>query len=375
MKLSLWHYFRNRPQFACGLLSSEIPKPSTMSAMKIPRLLANSLKLLMTLLLLFLVFVSVDITKISQDLKSFSGKSLVVLILLCWVGQLLCSERWRIFAAALHMQGSYRNFVQMYFTGMFFNIGLPSLVGGDAIKAYIVSKKNHKPLQIGLASVLQDRGAGLLSLLIYGTAAALIYPMRWRGFPLWGAYLLSWIAIAAVLFLVFKGDRIYSRFLDSRSQTLWQKGLQTTADFHRSLAQSSLKPRAVMRIVVYSFLYSGLVLWIFQQVTVAAGHGVGFVPFSALFPLIALGTMLPITLGGLGIREWLYVEALSLVGIPRADGLLISLATSALYILINLGGIVFLPTVPSELRTLDPLKNPAGTNAAGDRIPQRNDVI
>jgi uncharacterized protein (TIRG00374 family) len=346
-----------------------------MGAMKIPRLLANSLKLLVTLLLLFLVFISVDITKISQDLKSFSGRSLVILIVLCWVGQLLCSERWRIFSAALQMQGSYLSFVQAYFTGMFFNIGLPSLVGGDAIKAYIVSQKNHKPLQIGLAAVLQDRGAGLLSLLIYGTGAVVIYPIRFRGFPLMGIYLLSWIGVVVMLLLVFKGEGIYGRFLDNRSQTFVQKALKVTADFHRSLAQSNLRPRAALRIAVYSFLYSGLVLWVFQRVTVAAGHRVGLIPFSVLFPLIALGTMLPITLGGLGIREWLYVEALSLVGVPRADGLTISLATSALYILINLGGIVFLPTVASELRDFKALRNPLGTETAEDRIPQQNDVI
>jgi uncharacterized protein (TIRG00374 family) len=343
--------------------------------MKIPRLLANSFKVLVTLLLLFLVFVSVDISKISLDLKSFSGKSLIVLIVLCWIGQLLCSERWRILATALKMPGSYRSFVQAYFAGMFFNIGLPSLVGGDAIKAYIISRKNNKPLQIGLASVLQDRSLGLLSLLVYGTAAILMHPISWRGFPLWSVYLLSWIAVAVVLLLVYRGDGLYGRFLNPRSQTLLQKALQTIADFHRALAQSKLRPQAALRIVVYSLAYSGLVLWIFQQVTVAAGHPVGIVPFSALFPLIALGTMLPITLGGIGIREWLYVEALSLVGIPRAEGLVISLATSALYILINLGGIVFLPAVPSELRTLDPLKNRGSGKSAEDRIPQQNDVI
>jgi uncharacterized membrane protein YbhN (UPF0104 family) len=181
--------------------------------------------------------------------------------------------------------------------------------------------------------------------------------------------------VAIVLLLVFKGDGLYSRFIHLRSQSFLQKVLQTTADFHRALAQSNLKPQAALRITVYSLVYSGLVLWVFQQVTVAVGHPVGFIPFSALFPLIALGTMLPITLGGIGIREWLYVEALSLAGIPRAQGLVISLATSALYLLINLGGIVFLPAVPSELRKFDSSKNRGPSDAAEDRIPQQNDVI
>jgi uncharacterized protein (TIRG00374 family) len=248
------------------------------------------------------------------------------------------------------MHGSYRSFAQVYFAGMFFNIGLPSLVGGDVVKAYIISRKNAKPLQIGLASVLLDRGAGLISLLIYGSIAIVLHPMQWRGFPLWIAYVVSWLAIAIVLFLVVKGDRLYRRFLDAESGTLLQKALQATSDFHRALALSNLPTGASLRIAAYSFIYSGLVLWVFQQVTVAAKHGVGIVPFSALFPLIALGTMLPITLGGLGVREWFYVETMALVGIPRDQGLLISLATSALYLVINFGGILFLPAVPAELR-------------------------
>jgi len=321
-----------------------------MRIMRIPKFLSRSLKFVVTLLLLFLVFSSVDLSKIAHDLKSFNLKSILLLVVLCWGGQLLCSERWRIFAASLHMKGSYRSYLLVYFAGMFFNIGLPSLVGGDAVKAYVISRKNGKSFQLGLASVLQDRGAGLISLLIYGSLAILMSPMSWKGIPLWGVYILSWISIAVVLWFAFRGIRLYRRFLNPMSRTLLQKALRTTADFHEALAQSNLKPGAVFRITLYSFIYSGLVLWVFQRVTVAAMHPVEIIPFCALFPLIALGTMLPITLGGLGIREWLYVEALSLVGIPRDQGLVISLATSALYLLINLGGVVFLPAIPSELR-------------------------
>ena len=117
------------------------------------------------------------------------------------------------------MQGSYRSFVQMYFAGMFFNIGLPSLVGGDVVKAYILSRKSDKPLQIGLASVLQDRGAGLISLLVYGSMAILIFPISWRGFPLWARLRLCCLdCVAVVLWLVFKGEGLYRRF-SSRSHS------------------------------------------------------------------------------------------------------------------------------------------------------------
>ena len=318
--------------------------------MKIPKLLINIFKIIFTIILLFLVFQSIDISKISNDLKSFSLLRLSALLIVCWIGQLICSERWRIFASSLKMEGGYRSFVQMYFVGMFFNIGLPSLVGGDAIKAYILSKKSSKPLHIGLASVLQDRAAGLISLLLYGFIAVLIHPISWRGFPLWAAYISCWAAVGLVLWAIIKGEGLYRRFLIPDSDAFLQRALRMIAEFHQALGMSNHGPGAFFRIALYSFINSGLVLWIFQQVTVAAGHQVDIIRFSALFPIVTLATMLPITLSGLGVRELCYVEALSLVGIPRNTGLCISLATSALLLLCNLAGVFFLPSVPAELR-------------------------
>jgi glycosyltransferase 2 family protein len=318
--------------------------------MRISRPLIPFLKLLFTILLLFLVFQSIDISKISHDLSGFNWKSMAMLLIVCWLGQLLCSERWRIFAASLKMHGRYRSFVQMYFAGMFFNIGLPSLIGGDAVKAFILSRKSGKPVYVGLASVLQDRASGLITLLMYGSIAIVLFPLSWRGFPLWLAYLLSWLAVALALGLVLKGEKLYSRFLIPGSRTLLQRVLQMIAEFHQALGNCDIQKGALFRVALYSFANSGLVLWIFQQVTAAAGYKVAIVPFSALYPLVTLATMLPITLSGLGVREWFYVEALSLVGIPRNAGLCISLATSALLLLCNLAGMVVLPGIPSELR-------------------------
>ena len=313
--------------------------------------IAKYLKLLFTIILLFLVFKSVDISKIRHHLKAIDLISLSLLLLVCWAGQMLCSERWRIIAASLNLKGRYWNFVQMYFTGMFFNIGLPSLVGGDIVKAYLVSHVNAKPFRIGLASVLQDRAAGLISLLFCGSLAILICPISWRGVRLWIVYLGIWMVIAAVLLLIVKGGKLYHRNHPSQGRTLVQKILNTIAEFHQALILSRLSPSGALRII--------LGLWVFHRVTVAAGHHIGIIPFSALFPLVTIATMLPITISGIGVREWVYVEALALLGIPRDQGLVISLATSALLLVCNLIGVIFLPCIPKGLRlgTHDNIKN------------------
>ena len=319
-------------------------------SMRAPKTLITAFKILFTIFLLFLVFQSVDLSKISRNLRALNIESLILILGVCWVGQLVCSERWRNFAASLQMKGGYLSFVQMYFVGMFFNLGLPSLVGGDLVKAYIVSRRNGRPLEIGLASVIQDRAAGLISLFAYGTLAILICPMSWRGVPLWTVYLGFWIAAGIFLCLTAKAGYFYSKFIDSRKRTILQRMLQTVGGFHQALEFSRLSRGAAIRIALYSFLYSGLILWAFRQVTVAAGHPVDTIPFFALVPLVMLATMLPVTPGGLGIRELFYVEALSVAGVPRDQGLVISLAISALLVVCNMAGLLFLPSIPKELR-------------------------
>jgi len=318
--------------------------------MNAKKVLINSFKILFTIFLLFLVFQSVDLSKISHSLRTFKLESLILILAVCWIGQLVCSERWRILASSLQMKGSYLSFVQMYFVGMFFNLGLPSLVGGDIIKAYIVSRKSNRPLQIGLASVLQDRAAGLISLLAYGSLAILLCPMSWRGFPLWAAYLSFWIAAGIFFWLIAKGKKFYGRFIVSQDPTILQKILKIIAELHQALEFGRLTQGEAIRIILYSFLNTGLILWVFRQVTVAAGHPVDIIPFFALVPLVTLATMLPVTLSGFGVRELFFVEALALAGVPRHQGLVISLAISALLVACNLVGVLFLPSIPKEMR-------------------------
>ena len=318
------------------------------------RFLSPALKVTISLALLALVLRSVDAGRLRHDLARIELGRLALLLAVCWSGQLLCAQRWRLFAASLGMTGSYRSFVEMYFVGMLFNVGLPSLVGGDVVKAFVLSRKTAAPLGLGIASVLQDRAAGLISLVLYGSAAAAASPLRWRGIPLGLMYAAAWVGIAAVLGVVWKGERLYGRWNLARRDSLLSRGLASAADFHRALATMRLSRWDAAQVIGYSLVNSALVLWVFQQVSTAAGHTVGFVSFAALCPLVTLATMLPISLGGLGIREWAYIEALGVVGVPAQVALTIALTSSALIIVFDLAGLLFLPTVPADLRQKTP---------------------
>jgi glycosyltransferase 2 family protein len=347
-------------KYKSGLHGVECPP------MKASRIVTSTLKIVVTVLLLFLIFRSVDVYEIRQDLKALDTTLLIFLMAASWIGQLLCSQRWRLLAGSLGLRGNFRSFVQMYFVGMFFNVGLPSLVGGDVIKAFVLSRKTGTPIQAGFASVLQDRVAGLISMLLYGTVAIAIYPITWRGIPLAIPYLLIWLVVISSLLLVWIGDKLFKGVLVPGHTSLRQKFFKFVADFHRELSTMRIGAGAAAQVIIFSMLNSALVLWVYQMITVAAGYKVGLVPFSALFPMIVFVTMLPISIGGLGVREWAYVEALALVGVPGNSALLIALTTSAFMIALNIVGALFLPAMPSELRSARSFEVESELEAEGD---------
>lgn len=307
-------------------------------------------KIAVTIILLLLVFRSVDLAEIRSHLSQIEPGYLAFLLLLHWVVQAFCAQRWRLFARSAGLQGSYRSFLQMYFIGMFFSVGLPSLVGGDAIKAYMASRKSGGRLSSGLASVLQDRASGLLMTLGFGSLAGLLCPLIWRGIPLRAVYGFVWVGVIGVLLLAWKGEGIYARWINPETKSLFQKLLNLIANFHKALARLNLSPFCVFQIVVISVINSALVIGIAHQVARSADQPVSFIAFAVLIPLIDVITMLPVSLAGIGIREWALIEALALLGVERGAALAIGLTLSALLVLRNLGGALFLPSVPAEWR-------------------------
>jgi uncharacterized protein (TIRG00374 family) len=176
--------------------------------MCLPRAIRSNYKILVTGFPLFLVLRSVEPARLIEQASKIQPGYILFLLMCYWFGQVACTQRWRLIAASFGLGGKFLSFLQIYFVCMFFNTGLPSLIGGDAIKAHLVSRNHSQPLRLGLATVLQDRASDWLALILYGTLAAMLAPIAWCGIPLAWIYLLLRCAFISVVFLVWKGTRL-----------------------------------------------------------------------------------------------------------------------------------------------------------------------
>jgi glycosyltransferase 2 family protein len=214
--------------------------------------------------------------------------------------------------------------VACYGAGLFSNLFLPTVVGGDVVRAGMAARALGRPEAIVLGSVA-DRLIDIagLALLVGG------------GVIFAGAELTSWGAPFAglVVILVLGTAFLLMPLALRRPLTAWPAGRRRRIG--RSLValrHLSRRPRPALLALVLSLSMQS----IFIVVSAWLGHAVGAeAPLWAWFiawPLAKAAGMLPVSLGGLGVRDAALASLLVPFGVPAAIGLVASLAWNAVLI-------------------------------------------
>jgi uncharacterized membrane protein YbhN (UPF0104 family) len=119
--------------------------------------------------------------------------------------QVLSAFRWQLLAQPLGFRLPYRHYLGFYFIGMFFNLVLPTSVGGDVVRAWYLDQGSGRRLP-SFVSVLVDRGSGLLVLLSLACATVAFCPPTvpsWVPWSVWSAGGVALLGCVVMLFLCF----------------------------------------------------------------------------------------------------------------------------------------------------------------------------
>ncbi len=293
----------------------------------------NLLKILISAgLLIYLLFFKIDFRQFLQVLSTSRIGYLVAAALLMIAGTALRAVRWQVLLSALSIRVPLSRLVSLYFVGAFFNLIMPSGLGGDAIKMVELSRSTGKvPEAIG--TTLVDRAVGLWVLFVM---ALIALPFSYKLLPNRFALEILALILAGVLggWLMMATPII--PWLGSKIRLPAQDKLER---FYRSV--SRLGYSALGKACLVSLVFN-LMLIVFN-ILIAYGLGV-YQPlgvFLLFVPIISLSLALPISIGGLGVREGIYVLLFTAVGVSNTSSLAMSLAN---YLITNvvvglLGGI------------------------------------
>ena len=239
------------------------------------------------------------------------------------MAQVISAWRWRVLARPLGFHESVGHFTGYYFVGMYFNLLLPTSVGGDVIRAWCLDGRSGRRLAAFL-SVLVDRLSGLLVLLAVACAGVAVYPHRlpWQvPASVWG--LAGGAALG--LFLLPLVTRLTSRFEKTRR-------LAEGVHFYWR-NPSLLLSTAILSLGVQ--LANVLLVWLLGE---AIGLAVPAVYYAVFVPMVSLLTLLPVSLNGMGIREWSTVLFLAPLGVGEGPALCLAVLWFFVLTTVSLGG-------------------------------------
>ena len=133
------------------------------------------LRLAITATILTLILRAIDIKQIWQVLQQAQLGLLALAILMQFASTAVSAYRWQIIMQNLGFGQNFAFYWQSYFKGMFFNQGLPTSIGGDAMRVLDVAKQGFRKRDV-LYGVMVDRAVGLGALMLLSLFAYLLKP-------------------------------------------------------------------------------------------------------------------------------------------------------------------------------------------------------
>jgi uncharacterized membrane protein YbhN (UPF0104 family) len=242
--------------------------------------------------------------------------------------QVVSALRWRLLAHPLGFDQAPRHYVAFCFLGMFFNLVLPTSVGGDVVRAWYLDAGSGRRLNAFL-SVFLDRLSGLLVLLTLACVAVTVVPLElppWISRTVWATVAAAVVGTCALPLLARwtgRGERI-RRLAESLRLYLAQ-------------------PRRLLASVGLSLLIQAanvVLVWLVGQAIAAPVPGAYY---WVLVPMVSLLTMLPLSVNGMGVREAGTVIFLAPLGVGEGTALTLAFLWFCVYTAASLlGGGVYL---------------------------------
>ena len=268
-----------------------------------------ALKIAITALCFWYISTKIDFTKALESLMAANWWYLLLAVLSFMFSKLLAAFRLNINFRNINIRLPEWKNIKLYWLGMFYNLFLPGSISGDAYKVVILTRKFGAPYKKTTLAVLLDRFSGLLAL---GVILS-VYGIVVLDNQLLDAGLIA-AAILAIVGLYLAVRFLFKDFLPGFWSTfLWGMGVQ------------------IFQVVCLYFVLLSLNVPLHQS------------EWIFIFLVASVVSVLPISLGGgLGTREFVFVEGARFFHLDPHLGVIISLLFYLSNVLSSVWGAYFI---------------------------------
>lgn len=272
------------------------------------------IKIVISLTLVAFVLNTIDTKRLIEILLNVNLFWLFLAFIFYNLSKIVSAIRLIYYFREIGINIKHKSNLILYYVGMFYNLFLPGGIGGDGYKAYLLNKYHNPKLSLIIQALLFDRISGLIALIFLG---ALLYPFSSFDIPIF--YYLAF----GLIFLTYPLFFIVSKKLDK---------------FLLYFKHTTLLGLVVQILQLVSALF----------IIYSLNSDVPIVEFLVLFLISSVVSVLPISVGGVGVREFTFLYGLKLIDYPSDVGVAFSFLFFFITMLSSLIGILFLHLADKE---------------------------
>jgi len=297
------------------------------------------LKVVVSLGLLAFLGSRLDWSHVWEGIEAMPAWAFIAALVLQVSGTFVGNWRWWTVLDTHALGYSFRELLPQYFIGSFFSILLPTSTGGDLFRMYFIYRQGHGAAK-AVSPVIIERVIGLVTMVGLATFALLF--VKYDS-PVYSALSLTLPPVFLIMVLALAAlglDPTYwpvHRFIERWTRyRLVNAALGIAETVHDYLRQ----PGMVVRLVMLTVLLQITEIVVFYILGRGVGADLPLVAYAVAVPMMFVVSSLPITVGGLGVRELAAVELFRAGGMATGQAATIALLFIPILLLASLPGLV-----------------------------------
>ncbi len=292
-----------------------------------------------------------NLNKLGQIFSTIKWEYIVALMVLGIITNLVTSLRWELFLKERGINIPHIRLFNLVIIGKFFNNFMPSMIGGDLTRIYLLGKQIDSQSK-SAASVFLERFTGLMAMILMGLIFSL-FNIKILTEPLIGISISVMILGCILFFILVFNQSLVDRIGEKLQFILYMDKLMQI--FKKLLADIGFfkdKYRMFAYALGYSFLFDMLTAVANFICCYAIGFHPSFLDIAVITPIILLVVMIPVSPNNIGWWEWTFGVLLVNAGAGVAQGVAVALILRGTSLIFSLyGGLLFLFEKPKQSKT------------------------
>ncbi len=264
------------------------------------------LKVAVSAALIYFIFTKIPFREVITAVKTANPLYLLGALLLFVASKFIAAIRLNLYFHKIAIPLGTGTNLRLYLLGMFYNLFLPGGIGGDAYKGYYLKQHFEVSTKRVVAVLLLDRLSGLLLLFIFACVlgftleAPALAPFRWL--------MLLCVPLGLLIFYL-----VYVRFFSYVLPIFWKTNLLSALVQLAQLLTVLLILRSLdISLNTYEYLF--------------------------IFLISSIVSVIPLTIGGIGSRELVFLYGALWFGLEEERSVAISMIFFLITALVSLSG-------------------------------------